>query len=329
MAVAINASSITKCFVETVIYYNMIATTIKRKKLLAIPLAGLGNRMRVLSSCMAIAKRDNRTLYVVWPVNAELGCGMNDIFANMGIDYKTPNKFINYILANIYRAGLVRRFFRLYKFLSSLFFDAVILDGDIIDYHVVNKLKKINKLNTKSTLLVASCLAFNDEQQIANFFDYLKDEPNRPQLNSFVFSDYINNRVNEEYNKIGCPYIGIHIRRTDNFNTIKYGEDANYIYEIEKCLAVNKEQKFFLATDSEKTKQFFKAKYGHRIHTVNSILERDSVEGIQAGVIEMLLLSKSEKIICSLISSYSNTAILIGKVKEAIYVDSFLKTETA
>ena len=305
----------------------MITKTAKRKKLLVIPLAGLGNRMRVLSSCVAIAKRDNRTLSIVWPINSELGCDIIDIFSNIGIDYKRPNKIFSYVLSTVYRVGAVRRFFKIYKFITSLFFDAVILDGDIIDYDVVNKLKKIDRLDNKSNLIVAACMSFNDEQYTANFFNYLKDEINRPQLNSFVFSNYINDRVHQEYNKISHPYIGIHIRRTDNFDAIKHGDEANYIQEIERCLAINQDQKFFLATDSEKTKEYFKTRYGQRIYTMNSVLERNSKEGIQAGVIEMLLLSKSDKIICSLISSYSNAAILIGKEKKVMYVDSFLKTE--
>lgn len=298
-----------------------------RKKILVIPLAGLGNRMRVLSSCVAIAKRDNRSLYIVWPINSDLGCGLEDIFQSVGIDYKIPNKFISYILANVYRVGMIKRFYGIYKSVSSLFFNTVVFDGDIIDYNVINKLKKIERLSNKSNLMIASCMSFNDEQYGINFFEYLKDEINRPQLNSFVFNSYIINKVDQEYNKIGFPYIGIHIRRTDNFDAIKHGDDANYIYEIEKCIKMNESQKFFLATDSEKTKVYFKNKYGQRLYTVDSLLERDSVKGVQAGVIEMLLLSKSDKIICSLISSYSNAAILIGKVKQVLYVDSFLKTE--
>ena len=263
----------------------------------------------------------------MWPINSEVGCNIDDIFKDIGIEYIVPHKLINYLLVNFYRVGLIRRLYSLYKFLSNILFDAAIFDGDIVDYHVQNKLKKIDTVTSKSTVLVASCQAFNDSHYMTDFFEYLKGEFNRNQFNSFIFSDYISDRVDKELAKMPPSYVGIHIRRTDNFDTIKHGSDASYIYEIDKCLSLNEDQKFFLATDSEETKQYFRNRYGQSIFTMNTVLERNTVEGIRAGVVEMLLLSKSTKIICSLVSSYSTAATLLGNVKEVIYIDSFMKDE--
>jgi hypothetical protein len=57
---------------------------------------------------------------------------------------------------------------------------------------------------------------------------------------------------------------------------------------------------------------------------MNHKLSRADKEGVYAAVIELLLLSRATGMICSMISSYSNAAILIGDIKEVEYVDSFL-----
>lgn len=274
----------------------------KNKKIIVIPLAGLGNRMRMLSSCIQIAKRDNRTVWIVWPIDSDLGCDIYDIFKSVGVEYSVPPKLIHYILTKIYRIGAIKKYYKFYKLFSKLFSDSSIFDDDIWKAN-----RQLNVNQEVTTILVASCLAFNEQD-----------------FKLFKFTDYLELESDREYKKIGNSYIGIHIRRTDHVNATMYSPDQNYLAQINSCIQNNPEQKFFLATDDWETKKYFEERYEKLIYTLDLKLGRKDLEGIHGAIIELILLSRSKKIICSAISSYSTAAVLLGDIRETIFVDTFL-----
>lgn len=272
----------------------------KKKKIIVIPFAGLGNRMRVIASCVQIAKRDNRTLWMVWPKNAALGSDITDIFESIGVDYYVPPRWVHNILTFVYRHGAIIKYPKIYKLLSKAFFTSTIFDNDM---NYKNQPKMEIKSDDK-TILVANCFAFGEKQN----------------YELFKFTEDIRTAFEREYMKISKPYIGVHIRRTDHVNLIKLSPLENYLNQINKCIQTNNKQKFYLATDDEKIRKYITELYGKRFYSSNHLLERVSKEGVYGAVIELLVLSKSYKIICSKISSYSDTAILIGDIKEVINV---------
>lgn len=291
----------------------------RKKKLLVVPLAGLGNRMRVLSSCIQIAQKEGYELSVAWPVNDELGCELEDVFESIGYQYTVPSKWKQKILTNVYRTGLLNKYYGAFKFLSGLFYSRSVFDKDIKNFNQA----KIN--SDDSDVIVASCMAFsNDSFTPITLVDFLKNEANRDHFKRFVFNPKLVKQVDDEFSKIGEPYVGIHIRRTDHADIIKHSPDQNFIEKIDAIIADHPNQKFFLATDDPAVKKFYQAKYEGRIFTVNHKLSRVDVEGVYGAVIELLLLSRANGMICSMISSYSNAAILIGDIKNVEYVDSFL-----
>ena len=294
---------------------------VMKKKIIVVPQAGLGNRMRVLASAVQLAKRDNRELWIAWPVNAALGCEMTDIFQSIGMDYSVPPKWINFLLTNIYRPGTNSRFYGFLKFVSKFFAGQTLFDNDIRDDRN-NRVKQLKISSEESTVLVATCFPFGDQPVEEVYNDYMKNEELAEQFANFKFSEILKERVKQEYQKIGEPYIGIHIRRTDHVHTIKDSPDENYITQIDRYLAENPNQNFLLATDDEPTKVFFKQKYGSQMHIFNHKIGRDDLEGIYGGVVELLMLANSRKIICSCKSSYSNTAIVLGGIKDIVYIDT-------
>ena len=276
---------------------------VRKKKIVLILSAGLGNRMRVIASSIQYAKKHNRSVWIVWPKNSALGCGINDIFENIGINYKVPNKFIKFLLTQLFRHGVIRNYFKIYKRLFKILSIDSVFDDDM-KYDNQPQME----INSNKTVLITTCYAFGSDQ------DY----------KLFRFTDYIKNEVEKEYQKINGPYIGIHIRRTDHIDVIKHSPLENYLTQINKCILENPSQKFFLATDDGKTKEYLSKKYGERFYTINHKLGRGDLAGIQGAVIELLLLSKSSIIICSALSSYSDTAILLGNIKYIINIDKKL-----
>jgi len=294
---------------------------VTKKKIIVVPQAGLGNRMRVLASAVQLAKRDNRELVIAWPVNEALGCELTDIFQSIGMEYSVPPQWLNLLLTNIYRPGTNSRFYGFLKFFSKLFSGQTLFDSDIRDDQT-NRVKQLKISSEESTVLVATCFPFGDQAVEETYNDYMKNEELAEQFANFKFSEILKERVKQEYQKIGEQYVGIHIRRTDHVHTTRDSPDENYIVQIDRYLAENPTQKFLLATDDEPTKVFFKQKYGELMHVFNHKIGRDDLEGIYGGVVELLMLAHSSKIICSCKSSYSNTAIVLGGIKEIVYIDT-------
>jgi hypothetical protein len=200
---------------------------VKKNKLIVIPFAGLGNRMRVLASSVQIAKKDGHALWVVWPNNSDLACDISDIFKDIGIDYYVPSKWLAYLLTRIYRPGAIAKYYQIYKSLSRTFFNCTIFDDDTPRANIISGgipayanpddayLRNSNPLMVKkrdTRILVATCFAFGSNLN----------------LKLFNFTNSLIQKADTEYKKIGESYIGIHIRRTDHFDVIKHSPFKNY-----------------------------------------------------------------------------------------------------
>lgn len=73
--------------------------------------------------------------------------------------------------------------------------------------------------------------------------------------------------------------------------------------------------RFYLATDSEDEKIHLKSIFGTRIITSPRTADRNSVSGMQDALAELYILSKTQKILGSMQSSYSETAAQISGIR--------------
>lgn len=110
-----------------------------------------------------------------------------------------------------------------------------------------------------------------------------------------------------------APPIGIHIRRTDNLEATRRSPLQLFIDQIRALLAERPDQRFYLATDDEPTKQQLRQRFGQAIVTADSKAERGTVEGIQAAVAEMFTLARTRCIYGTADSSFSVIASRIGE----------------
>ena len=104
----------------------------------------------------------------------------------------------------------------------------------------------------------------------------------------------------------------MHIRRTDNIDSIKKSPLELFIEAGSQELTNHPDARIFLATDSEDVKQEMRQHFGNHIITSSVEATRDSVAGIRAGLGEMWTLSLTHKIYGSAGSSFSEMASLIG-----------------
>ena len=82
-------------------------------------------------------------------------------------------------------------------------------------------------------------------------------------------------------------------------------------FEISK----NEDCQFYLATDSEEEKKRLKEIFGERILTLPRAANRNSIAGMQDALVELYVLSRTQKIFGSMQSSYSETAAQISNIR--------------
>lgn len=111
---------------------------------------------------------------------------------------------------------------------------------------------------------------------------------------------------------LGDHPVGIHIRRTDNLEATRRSPLRLFTDRMEELLNAHPDQRFYLATDDEPTKQQLRQHFGSAIVTAKDKAERGSVEGIQAAVAEMFTLARTSCIYGTAESSFSVIASRIG-----------------
>lgn len=122
----------------------------------------------------------------------------------------------------------------------------------------------------------------------------------------FRESGFISDQLNPSINH---NTIGVHIRRTDNSDSIKFSPTSLFVERMNSILKETPNTRFYLATDDEKEEEYLKQQFGSRIlsHEKRSF-SRNSIEGMEDAMIDLTNLSRCGRILGSYWSSFSETA---------------------
>ncbi len=273
-------------------------------KLILKPKSGLGNRIRAVSSFIYMKNLINAELQVIWKPDNSLNANFHDIFNDnpnftlleSSLKYNlflTKNKLVN----NNYWVvrTIVSSYNNIIKNLLGL--DVLLLEDDISK----NKLESVIQIckENKKILIISG----------GDILEY------KEGVQSFEPCGEIKSIIDNEVAKFKKHMIGIHIRRTDHAISIQ--NSPLYLYEnkIIEYMKKNTDVGFFLATDDPEIESFFKEKFDGIVFTYNKTFGRDTKEGIVDAVVDLFLLSKTEKIYGSYWSSYSEMASLLGDIE--------------
>lgn len=271
------------------------------------PIGGMANRMRCIAAGVALADELNVDFKIIWLKNWELNAQFDDIFSmptmlNGKLSY--PNNFKYALLYSIPR---LRNF---YITDISLKRFGVHLSSEDRVYHDL-------KDNNNSDILIRDLFlrGFKNKnvcllQGGTDMYQYSEE------LYRHIFqpNEEISEKAFERINVLGKDCYGVHIRRTDNIQSITNSPDVLFINAINDILMSNPYAKFYLASDSEEVKKTFKRKYGDIITVSSSVADRNSVDGIKEAAVEMFTLSKTKLILGSYYSSFSEAASKLGGV---------------
>ncbi len=258
-----------------------------------VPKAGLGNRIRGIASAYRLAEKINEQLTIIWIENHECNCPLFEIFT-------LPEKVKVIDIPWIPLPLSIRMHLQ-----------------DVIRRHYSRKCEiifKDDQLWDMKEDIVQSMAGKQVYLESAAGWDCETDDA----FKIFSVNQEIQLRVREilqEASAESGPLVGVHIRRTDHSNAVTESPREAFVQAIEREIKSDENTRFYLASDDETEKQYFRNRFGSdRMITYSFELNREKPEGIRGAVIEALLLGAGSKIYGTKGSSYSQlAAALTGK----------------
>ena len=267
----------------------------RKGQLLFVPSGGLANRMRAIASAYTLTQQTDSDLQVVWFQDWALHAPFRSIFEETPLVAVREATLVDHL---IYDRARKKNFF-LPALPQRMLFQRHIKEQD------VTPLKKQSfdfEQWARGKRCYMSCY-----QVFGSFPDNLYSQLFHPVKEVMGVVDSYRSQFNSHT-------IGLHIRRTDNAESIAKSPTELFINKVREEIDQHDDAKVFLATDSTEVKKEFIAAFGSRIITPQEEACRDSISGIRGGVIDLWTLASTQKIYGSAGSSFSPMAASIGGV---------------
>ncbi len=263
--------------------------------LLFVPSGGLANRMRAVASAYELCKKVDSTLQVVWFQDWALSAPFHSIFE------ETP-------LVAIREATILDHF--LYdRARKKNFFLPALPQRILFQRHI--KEQDVTPLKKQSFDFEAWACGKRCYMSCYQVFGTFPDERYQQLFHPVKAVMDVIDGYRSQFNS---HTIGLHIRRTDNAESIAKSPTVLFINKVREEIELHDDTKVFLATDSTEVKREFIAAFGSRIITPKEDACRDSISGIRGGVVDLWTLASTQKIYGSAGSSFSPMAASIGGV---------------
>ena len=263
--------------------------------LLFVPSGGLANRMRAVASAYELCKKVDSTLQVVWFQDWALSAPFHSIFEETPLVAICEATILDHLL---YDRARKKNFF-LPALPQRILFQRHIKEQD------VTPLKK-QSFDFEAWACGKRC--YMSCYQVFGTF------PDERYQQLFHPVKAVMDVVDGYRSLFNSHTIGLHIRRTDNAESIAKSPTALFINKVREEVDQHDDTKVFLATDSTEVKREFIAAFGSRIITPKEDACRDSISGIRGGVVDLWTLASTQKIYGSAGSSFSPMAASIGGV---------------
>ena len=267
-------------------------------KLTFVPAGGLANRMRATAAAYTLASRVGSPVSVVWFCDWALNAPFHALFEPVRFDGMTLRdaSWTDRVMLDRPR----RKNFFIPRLFQRIMFRSALYEARITPLRRQNF--DFEQWARQGNVYLASYTGF-----LPYDFALLR------QL--FVPLPEVERSIARFTRQFGRHTIGVHIRRTDNVDSIRQSPTELFIEAIDRELQANPATTIFLATDSEAIKDEMRRRYGERVLTATEEADRDSIEGIRGGIVDMFALSRTDKIYGSFQSSFSELASQIGGVE--------------
>jgi hypothetical protein len=259
------------------------------------PVCGLCNRLRVLVSALIVAECMGRRVGLVWRRLGHCNCRFLDLFQ--------PSPQFDTVPSARAKAEEWRR---MSQFRNSAIRRALIIgeDGLYERKYTID----VSSLEAYPVIFFQYC----HSDFIPNHFSSEEYAENvRFHLNQLVPAEQIASRLLP----LPSPIIGVHIRRTDNEIAKQTSKLDDFVTHMRRCLQERPDTSFFLATDDPETESTLKAAFPQIITSSKSSYSRSRTQAIREALVDLLLLSRCDKILGSYYSSFSDYASMFRRVE--------------
>ena len=239
------------------------------------PFAGLCNRLRVINAAVKMSHDLQHKLIIYWQTDPEMNCSFHSLF-----DKSDDFSVVDCDYKDLYQRVLFHRY--------NIFFSHS--EKDIM-----------SKAFSRRPIAISTCSEFYGQERYGGY-EWLKPRKE-------ILDEVESCRASHS-----ADMIGLHIRRTDNAISIKMSPIELFKQKIEEELKKNPGIVFFLATDDKEVKKDLLSTYGNAIFTRENIAQRNDPDGVRDALVDLLLLSKCNKLYGSYWSSFSEEAAKIGNV---------------
>ena len=264
-------------------------------KLLFVPSGGLANRMRAMASAWQLAVHTGVKVETVWFCDWALNAPFHSIFEPIENAEMVAREAKAWEQLTLDRPR--KRNFRIPLLYQQLRFAQRIDEWQVTP--LKNKGFDFNKWAAGKNSYM-SC--YQDFGHV----------PNSVYKHLFHPVGHILEEMQGYHEQFSAHTIGMHIRRTDNMESIERSPLSLLIDAAQREIDLHDDTRIFLATDDEGTKTALKAEFGNRIITSSKPAARNSIAGIRGGVAELWMLASTATIYGSAGSSYSVMASKIG-----------------
>jgi len=246
------------------------------------PIGGLGNRMRVLDSGIALSRYTGCELHIVWTIRNQMPCRFEDLFeipaAFTTLRQVRDPQFLRWLRLRRARAAHAR----------------------FID------IPEANQLATQGHSFVD--LANSPGVMIRTF--------NRFFTNARPFAELVPapaiRQALEPYHALLPRMVGVHIRRQDNRQSIALSPTEQFLGKMRAELELEPATEFFLATDDLKEEALLRREFGARVHThPKKSVRRGNRQSARDAVVDLYCLAGCRKLLGSFYSSFTDTAAAI------------------
>ena len=250
--------------------------------------------MRVLHSVLSLQSGAMPRIKIVWEYSRFFNCSIFELF-------QVPDDIVVEEWNMTFSKRIKRKFAESLRKtpLSKIMYDLILHEQDIIKLR--NKTYNFRDLLNYSSVYIETCQWFYTGTGEFKFF-----KPNIEIIDQV-------HQVTSDFNK---HIIGIHIRQTDHSLSIKSSPISEFVRIMKNEIKKNNDTIFFLSTDSGEAEKKLKDEFQNRIITYeNKELSRNTTKGIKDAFIDMLCLSRTNKIYGSYQSSFSHIASLINGIE--------------
>lgn len=249
---------------------------------------GLCNRLRVVLSALFFSRHTERNVTVAWAKNAECFARFEDLFYPL----KTANFGVvgmSWWLTPVSRYNL-----HLPALLRWAFFD-------------------VQQKNFHPKVHGALQQLTSEQQRIYLSTGYALCDYPASSLSQLKPLEEVQRRIDALTAMFTAYTVGVHIRRTDNVCAIQSSPTEMFIEAMQAEVECHPQVRFFLATDDICVRELLQTHFPDRIiFQPMETCRRDTLEGMRQAVVDLFCLAKTQKLLGSYWSSFTDTAAEIG-----------------